>query len=194
MIVDKAARTVTMTCAIAPRKLPQFDQKYPVEVIATSPSPRGQKAHETLVTFKGFKPSDLNKAMLELGLKPGKPAYGEDAKAQGPEVKIFLVMIVNGKATRFPLEKCLVLPGGKQVPELKWLYTGSIEKQPDPEKDDKVFGADLTGTLISLFPVTDCCIFQSQWTMKDESVLKLESNEKLLPKEGTEVKLIIQVP
>jgi hypothetical protein len=192
--VDKAAKTITIACAIAPRRLPQFDQKYPIEVIATSPTPRGQKAHETLVTFKGFKPSDLNKAIMELGLKPGKPAYGEDSRAQGPEVKMFLEITVDGKPKKLPLEQCLVLPGGKAVPELKWHYTGSILKQPDPEKDDKVFGADITGTLISLFPVTDCCVFQSQWTMKEESMYKLESNEKLIPKEGTAAKLIIQVP
>jgi hypothetical protein len=66
-------------------------------------------------------------------------------------------------------------------------------KQPDPEKDDQVYGADFTGTLLSIFPVTDCCVLQSQLTMKDEPNYKLEMNSQLLPKEGTAVKLILAI-
>jgi len=74
---------------------------------------------------------------------------------------------------------------------LKWHFTGSIKKQPDPEKDETVYGADLTGTFLSIFPVTDCCVLQSQLTMKDEPSYKLETDPKVLPKEGTPVKLVI---
>ena len=64
-------------------------------------------------------------------------------------------------------------------------------KQPDPEKDAKVYGADLTGTFLSLFPVTDCCVLQSHLTMIDEPNYKLELNAAVIPKEGTAVKLIL---
>jgi len=47
--VDKANRMVTIECAIAPRKLPNLADVYPIEVIACYPAPRGQKAHETVV-------------------------------------------------------------------------------------------------------------------------------------------------
>ena len=67
-------------------------------------------------------------------------------------------------------------------------------EQPDPNKEAKVYGADLTGTLIAIFPVTDQTVFQTNLTMKEEKYVKLETNKKLLPKEGTPVKLVLEVP
>ncbi len=64
--------------------------------------------------------------------------------------------------------------------------------QPDPNKKDKVYGADLTGTLISIFPVTNQTVFQTNLTMKEEKFVKLETDKKVLPKEGTPVKLVIE--
>jgi hypothetical protein len=68
--------------------------------------------------------------------------------------------------------------------------------QPDPNKPEKVYGADLpnNGTLIAIFPVTDQTVFQSNLTMKEEKYVKLETDKKLLPREGTAVKLILEVP
>lgn len=159
--VDKQAGTVTLACKIAPRKLPHLEESYPIEVIATHPHPRGQKAHETVVTFQGAKPSDLHAALVELGLKPGTPAIGEKAQAQGPAVKVWLEFTAGGKQQKLPLEKCLVpRDKSKSLPPLQWLFTGSALKQPDPEKEDQVYGADLTGTLLTLFPVTDACVLR----------------------------------
>jgi hypothetical protein len=192
--IDKATKTVTISGVVAPRKLPHLDQSYPIEVIATYASPRGQKAHETVLNFKGVRPSDVHKALESFGLKPGKPAYGEGTQAVGPEVKVFIEIVKDGKSERIPIEKCLVHRDiAKPIGSLKWHFTGSVVKQPDPEKDDKVYGADLTGTFLSLFPVTDCCVLQSHLTMKDEPNFKFESDSKVLPKEGTAVKLVIVV-
>jgi hypothetical protein len=193
--VDKEKKTVTVACKIAARKLPNLSEVYPIEVIATLPPPKGQKAHETVVTFD-VKPSDVHKALESLGLKPGKPAKGEDAKAEGPEVLLSLELPGPGDvARRVPIERVLVdRKTGKQMPKMKWRFTGSVMKQPDPAKPEKMFGADLSGTLVSVFPVTDETVLQTDLTMKDESLIKLETNAKLLPKEGTDVKLIIQVP
>ena len=82
---------------------------------------------------------------------------------------------------------------GKRMPPLKWHFTGSAMRQPDPDKPAKVYGADLSGTLISIFPVTDETVFQSDLTMKEESLLKLETNQNILPPEGTVIKLRIEV-
>jgi hypothetical protein len=191
--IDKVTKTISIKAAVAVRKLPNLDQQYPIEVIGTYVAPRGQKAHETVLTFKGVRPSDVHKALESLGLKPGKPAYGENSKADGPKVKMLIELTgADGKPVRMPIEKCLVHRGTeKAMTELTWHFTGSVMKQPDPEKDDKVFGADFTGTFFSIFPVTDCCVLQSQLTMKDEPNYKLETNTKVLPKEGTAVKLIL---
>ena len=80
------------------------------------------------------------------------------------------------------------------MPAVKWRFTGSAMVKPDPNKTEEVYGADVSGTLIAIFPVTDQTVFQTNLTMKDEPVVKLETDKKLLPKEGTPVKLIIEVP
>lgn len=191
--VDKEKKTVTVACKIAPRKLPNLAEVYPIEVIAAAP--KGQKAHETVVTFEA-KPSDIHKALESLGLKPGKPAKGEGAVAEGPEVKIFLDLPgAGGISKRLPIEKALVdRKTAKSMPPLKWVFTGSISKQLDPNKPESVYGADNTGTLIAIFPVTDETVFQTNLTMKDEPLIKLDTNAKALPEIGTDVSLVIQVP
>lgn len=191
--VDKATKTVSINGVVAVRKLPNLDQKYPIEVVGSYPAPRGQKAHETVLTFKGVRPSDVHKALESLALKPGKPAYGEGTQAVGPKIKVFVELTgKDGKSTRVPIEKCLVHKDtGKPMVPLTWHFTGSVVKQPDPEKDDMVYGADLTGTFFSLFPVTDCCVLQTQLTMKDEPNYKLETDPKVLPAEGTAIKLVL---
>lgn len=190
--VNAEAREVTISCKIAPRKLPNLNEIYPLEVIATHPSPKGQKAHETVVVFD-IKPSEVHKALESLGLKAGKPAKGEEGAAVGPAVAVFLELPLAGGATRrVPIEKTLVdRKTGKAMPALKWFFTGSAMKQPDPDKDEKVYGADVTGTLISIFPVTDETVIQSNLTMKDEPLIKLETDKKLLPAEGVEATLVI---
>ena len=66
--------------------------------------------------------------------------------------------------------------------------------QADPSKPEKTYGADLTGTLIAIFPVTNETVLQTNLTMKEEKYLKLETDKKILPKEGAPVKLVIEVP
>ncbi len=192
--VDPQKRTVTVDCKVAPRKLPKLDEVYPIEVVATYPAPKGQKAHETVVTFEA-RPSEIAAAVAGLGLKPGIPALGEGARAAGPEVKVSLLIPgADGKAKKVAVEKCLVdRKTGKAMPALKWHFTGSAAKQADPAKPETTYGADLTGTLIALFPVTADTVFQTNLTMKDEPLLKLETNKAALPPEGTAVKLLIEV-
>jgi hypothetical protein len=66
---------------------------------------------------------------------------------------------------------------------------------PDPNNPAvKKYGADLTGSLIVLFPVSDETVMQTSWTMDEEKYLKLEVNPDVMPKEGGDVKLVIEVP
>jgi hypothetical protein len=190
--LDKEKKTVTVAAKIAPRKIndPRYTEIYPIEVIACAEFPKGQKAHETVVTVDA-KPSDVHKALEDLGLKPGKPANpgGEDSIAEGPELKISLEL-PGGKLV--PIEKTLIdKKTGKVMPALKWHFTGSVMKQLDPNKPDKTYAADNTLTLIGIFPVTDETVIQSNLTMKDEPIVKMETNKGLLPPEGTAVKLVI---
>lgn len=196
IIVDKEKRTITIDAKIAPRKIddPRYKEIYPIEVIACWGFPKGQKAHETVVTID-VKPSDVHKAIVDLGIKPGKPVLGEN-EGKGPEVKIFLEFpTAEGETKKVPIEKTLIDPKtGKTMPAVKWRFTGSVMVKPDPNKTEEVYGADVSGTLISIFPVTDQTLFQTNLTMKEEKYVKLETDKKLLPKEGTPVKLILEIP
>lgn len=187
IVVDKDKKTVRVPVKIAPRKLPNLPDIYPIEVIATWPTPKGQKAHETIVNFD-VTPSDVHKAIEQLGLKAGKPGRG-DALCSGPEVEIYLDLpAVNGRpAGLVRIEQLLVdMKTGRTLPLLKWHFTGSVAK-------DGKYGADTSGTMIGLYPVTDEVVMQSAFTMREESLIKLETNKALLPPEGTAVTLVVKV-
>lgn len=191
--VDKDKKAVIIDAKVAPRKLPQYDQVYPVEVIACWPNPKGKKAHETVITMDA-KPSDVHKALESLGLKPGKPARGENTEAAGPELKVSLEIPDGGGTRKLSIHRFLLDPKTKEAfpKDVKFRFTGSVMSKPDPTKSDEVYGADLTGTLIAIYPVTDETVCQTSLTMKDEKYLKLDVNPEVLPKEGTPVKLIIE--
>ena len=147
-------------------------------------------------------PSEVHKGLEQLGLKPGKPAHGSapkegdpDPKAEGPEVDVFIeVPDGAGGTKRLSLDKVLMDPKTKKAPpKMTFVFTGSAMTATDPNKpDDKKYGADLTGSLICLFPVTDETVLQTGWTMKEEKFLKLDVRPDVLPKEGSPVKLVIE--
>jgi len=197
LVVDQGKKTVTIDTRVAPRKLAHLAEIYPIEVVACWPYREGRqgKAHETVVVTD-VKPSDVHKALVSLGLKPGKPAKGEGAKAEGPEVRVFLdVPQPGGTAKRLSMDKVLLDPKTKKpMPKVTFKFTGSAMTQADPTKPEKVYGADLTGTLIALFPVTDETVIQTNLTMAEEKYLKLEVNSAVVPREGEPVKLILEVP
>ncbi len=192
--VDKEKKTIRIPCKIAPRKLPNLTEIYPIEVIASFAAPKGKKAHETVVIFEVL-PSEIHKALEGLGLKAGKPAKGQDSEAEGPEVSVSLEIPGPENTTKkVPIEKTLVdRKTGKTMPKVKWRFTGSVMVQLDPNKPDKTYGADASGTLIAIFPVTDETVIQTSLTMKDEPFIKMDTNKDVLPKEGTDVMLLIEV-
>jgi hypothetical protein len=192
--IDKQARTVSLPCTIAPRKLSHLKEVYPIEVVATLPHPQGQKAHETVINFQGIKPSMVHRALTELGAKPGQPARGDGAKPSGTAVAVFLELADGGKTKRRPVEELLIdTRTGKQPPALTWHFTGSSARQPNPEKDELVYAADHSGTLITIFPVTDETVLQAALGSDSEQSWRLETNAKVLPKVGTPARLVLQV-
>ncbi len=194
--IDKDKKTITIDAKIAPRKLEHLKGEiYPLEVIATLPHPKGKKAHETIVNID-VAPSAVHKAVESLGLKPGTPVMGESKDPpQGPEFDVFLEIAgPDGEAKRVSIDKCMVdRKSGKPFPKtVKWRFTGSKMVQLDPNKKDLTYGADDSGTLMVIFPVSDLTVMQTNLTMEFEKYMKLETNEKVLPKVGTPVKLILQ--
>jgi hypothetical protein len=194
--IDKEKNSVIIDCKIAPRKLEYLKGEiYAIEVIGCWPHPKGKKAHETVVTFD-VKPSDVHKAIESLGLKAGKPVMGQTKEqSEGPEVSIFLeIPGADGQPKRVPIEKTLIDPkSNKPMPKVKWRFTGSVMSKPNADKDETVYGADITGTLITIFPVTNETVIQTNLAFKDQEYMRLETDKTLLPKEGTPVKLILEV-
>jgi hypothetical protein len=195
--IDKDKRLLKIDAKIAPRKLEHLKEIYPLEVVACWPHPKGKKAHETLVIVDA-KPSAVHKALIDLGVKPGTPIMGQSKeKPQGPEVNLWLEFPgPDGETKKVSIDRTLVdKSNGKQFPKsVKWRFTGSVMVKPDPTKDEKVYGADLSGTLIAIFPVTDQTVIQGELFFDDQQFLRLEVNTKLLPKENTPVKLVIELP
>jgi hypothetical protein len=193
VVVDKDAKTVTIDAKIAPRKLAHLKEIYPLEVIACWPHPKGKKAHETIVTIEA-KPSDVHKALESLGLKAGTPVQGE-GEPKGPAVNVYFLVPDDAGEKKVTIDKAMIDPkNGKTFPKsVEWRFTGSALTQPDPNKDDKVYGADWSGTLIAIFPVTKETVLQTSLQIAEEKFLKLEVNPKTMPKEGTAVKLVIEV-
>ena len=194
--IDKQQKTVAIPCKVAPRKLPNLDQIYPLEVVACFPAPKGEKAHETLVTIDA-KPSEVHKALESLGLTAGKVAdVQNDKPSEGPELLVSLELTTpEGVKRKVPVNQLMLdIKTGKPLPKsVRYRFTGSVMIQPDPTKPDKVYAADQSGTLIAIFPVTDKTVMQATLTMKEEKYVKLETDKKVLPKEGTPVKLILEI-
>jgi hypothetical protein len=206
VVVDKDKRTVTIDAKVAPRKIEHPAYKgeiYPIEVIACwpflgEPGKGGEKAHETVVTIDlKIKPSAVHKALEELGLKPGTPVAVEGKKPEGPKVNVYIeVPGPDGQPRRLGMDKVLLDPKTKKPfpKDVEFRFTGSAMIQPDPEKPETMYGADQSGTLIAVYPVTNKTVCQTSLTLKEEKYLKLETNKDVLPKEGTPVKLILEVP
>jgi len=200
--VDAARKSVSISAKVAPRKLEHLKgEVYPIELIACWAHPKGKKAHETVVTIEAD-PSEVHKALEQLGLKPGKPARGAamkegdpDPKGEGPEVNVFIeVPDGAGGTKRLTMDKILMDPKTKKpAPKMTFIFTGSVMTAIDPNNPTvKKYGADVTGSLITLFPVTDEVVLQTGWTMKEEKFLKLEVRPDVLPREGEPVKLVIE--
>jgi hypothetical protein len=193
--IDKEKRTISIDAKVAPRKLEHLKGEiYPIEVIACWPHPKGKKAHETVVTIEAA-PSAIAKGLEQLGLAPGTPVMGGKDTPKGPAVKVYLEVPDGPEVRRLTMDKVLLdSRTGKPLPKnIEWRFTGSALTKPDPNKNEELYGADFTGTLIVIFPVTNATVLQTNLTMEYERFMKLETNTKILPPVRTPVKLVLEV-
>jgi hypothetical protein len=108
---------------------------------------------------------------------------------------VYLEVPDGPEVRRLTMDKVLLdSRTGKPLPKnIEWRFTGSALTKPDPNKNEELYGADFTGTLIVIFPVTNATVLQTNLTMEYERFMKLETNTKTLPPVGTPVKLVLEV-
>jgi hypothetical protein len=132
-------------------------------------------------------PGEVHKALESLGLQPGKPVRGEGSATGAPlEILLDLPAFAGRPAGRVRVENVLAEKRtGRPLPPLLWHFTGSVRKE-------NAYAADVSGTLISLYPVTDEVVIQSALTMREEGMIKMDTAKGALPPEGTPVILVLR--
>ena len=191
IVVDVARRRVLVDVEIAPRKLPHLEKIYPLEVIATAR--QGKKAHETVLVCDA-RPSAVHAALESLGLHAGAPAVAQGAAPSGPRVRLFLEYVGRGGVEkRIDVARTIVdrQSGlGLRARDVGWIFTGSTRIE-SAAGGETIYGADFSGTLATLFPVTAETVFQSTLDMEAESLLSLEIAPGV-PPVGTRARLVIE--
>jgi hypothetical protein len=84
-------------------------------------------------------------------------------------------------------------PGGSRA-RVRWFFTGSSALAGDAAgaaEESEVYGADFSGTLVTIYPVTSETVIQSSLDMEAESLLHLEVAPSL-PPAGTKARLLIE--
>lgn len=154
----------------------------------------GGKTYESMLVLH-CKPTQLYEALLEIGLKPGAPAYddesGKHILPRGDEARLFVEWEdANGKIMRFRAEDLITnRKTQKTMEHVGWVFVGS-QFMEDPATEEQVLQAELTGSLISTHHGDQTVILQNPLLEAlDESIYSV--NGKLAPKSGTKVKLIV---
>ena len=198
ILVDKKKSRVVVDVEIAPRKLPHLKQIYPIEVMVAGA--QGKKAHET-VLISDVSPLQVHRALEELGLVAGRPGIADKRPPSGPEVRLWLEYPGRfGLSKKVDLASAVVdrrtglaLDGGASNSgrKVRWLFTGSTLVKIDPRSEKEVYGAEFSGTMVTIFPVTDETVFQSTLGMDAEALFNLEA-AGVLPAIGSKARLLIE--
>ena len=198
ILVDRKRARVIVDVEIAPRKLPHLKQIYPIEVMVAGAE--GKKAHET-VLISEVSPLQVHRALEELGLEAGRPGIADKRPPSGPEVRLWLEYPGRfGLSKKVDLASAVVdrrtglaLDGGASTAgrRVRWLFTGSALVKADPRSEEEIYGAEFSGTLVTIFPVTDETVFQSTLGMDAEALFNLEV-AGVLPAIGSKARLLIE--
>ncbi|HEY5911238.1 MAG TPA: YdjY domain-containing protein [Verrucomicrobiae bacterium] len=181
--LDKAQRTVSIPARVRLRK----------EVIEYALVTDQGKAYEALLTT-ACRPADIHIACLLLGL--GAAPVTGDLNQPAPVAETNAVLIgvaweTNGPPVNVPLSELVCLTSGKPDPGApamkvdRWLYNGSLIDQAG-------FAAQREGSIISLIrdPVA---LVNNPGPDRDNDDIHFP-NARLLPPEGTAVRIILRFP
>lgn len=186
VVLDSEKRTVRCPGRV------NMDAGGPIELLACLP--RG-KTHESVFTLD-VEPTDLQVALLLLGLKPGRnPAfeYAEDSpeleRPPGDEALIFVQWPrtpskEDGEVRSCRAEKFLYnVPADTPAAEATWVFMGS-------RMVGKGFGADLDGSLVTTYHDPLAILELCAPTVNDDIYYFV--NERQCPPVGTQVALVVE--
>lgn len=183
VIFDQQARTVTIPAQVNP------GQSLIEYALVTAKG----KAHESLFVTEAL-PQQVHLACLLLGMGQGKLIGAQDQAEQVPATNAVQVEVTwdkHGPPARHPLEKLVALKkaGTDKIAgtlaDGSWFYNGS-------EFGPEGFLAEMEGSIIALIRDPAALVNNPRAT-RDNDDLHVP-NKKLLPKEGTPVKIILRLP
>ena len=184
--VDEKAGQVTFG-AKAAKIDAQPQLKGAIEYVLTMP--RG-KTYESLFESGPIDPTKLFEALKKIGAKPGHPA-NESATAEGDKLKISVEWKDGDKTRTEPIESFIHDEDAKKPLEnVKWIFAGSKEAYV-PEIDAMGLMVVSSKNLMGLYQGDPTPLITNPTPIL--SGHRYKARKELLPKEGTPVKIIIEV-
>lgn len=186
LAVDEKAGQVTFGAKTLKTDVhPQL--KGAIEYVITLP--RG-KAYESCFETGALDAMKLFEGLKKIGAKPGKPA-GESTPAEGSRLKISVEWKDGDKTRTEPIESFVLDDTTKKPMErIQWIFTGSKEGYI-PEIDAMGLVVVSMKNLVGLYQGDPAPLITNPVPLMTGNRYKV--NKALLPKEGTTVKIIIEV-
>jgi hypothetical protein len=184
--VDTAQRRVELVATVAKREHDDV-LKGAIEYFLVS---KGGKAYES-VFETDVKADALDRALKQVGLKPGAPPAAQGAAPTGPGVQIEVLLKGENGAEKTLRAGELVLDvvEAKALSDLSWTYTGS-RMMEDPATGKRVLMAAQTNNLVSTHREDATVLLMNP--LPTASGNRYKRNETALPKAGTKVRLVFR--
>lgn len=179
--IDRVARSVSVSGEIVLRE-------GGLEFFACFPG----KEHESIVRLD-CTAADLRNALIEIGLKPGKPPR-VDAQTQrriGPEGDLVDVFVETRNADgtwrrRSAMDWIREIETLRPALTRPWVFTGSIQL------NNGALAADQTGACVSVVDKSDALFGLTQFFISRLSQLWAEANTPAIPPIGTRVRVVFK--
>lgn len=185
--VDEKVRAVAIPATVA--KQGTYDVlKGAIEYVLVA---KGGKEYETLFVTP-VSAQDLHDALRKIGLRPGRPAIGDDPP-KGQPANLLVEYQDAGKTVRKPADAFLAyLKTDRPVEPAPWPFTGST-RAVDPQAGTDALAASQTRSLVGLHYDDTSPLFQNPRSECRESNI-YKANTKALPPAGTAVRFIFERP
>jgi hypothetical protein len=151
----------------------------------------GGSEHESVLRTPA-KASDVHKALLAIGLEPGRPVYYSPSQEKwfpptGPPLSIVIEWEKDGKTVAVPAYRCMRnLKTKEEMKPVHWVFAGS-RKGPDGE-----YGADIQGYVVSIVNFDYTLIDLPEIRSNSNDLLEWVRNADAAPPAKTKVTMVIE--